>query len=69
MILTTRTQLIADKLVGLTKEEAEALLTAGKHVHRIAAEDGKALMLTMDMQVNRFNLSIENGIVKSVSLG
>jgi hypothetical protein len=58
-----------EDLVGKTKVEAIKLLQKDNIKHRIIKEDGTNFMVTMDFQLNRYNLSIEKGIVTEVRIG
>ena len=57
------------KLVGLSEEEAAKVGASNGWIIRIAMRDGEAFMLTMDYVDNRVNLTIENGVVTTVTVG
>jgi hypothetical protein len=56
-------------LVGLTKNDAIAMINADEQRYRIRKEDGESFMVTMDWDPVRINLEIENGIVTQARLG
>lgn len=57
------------ELVGLTKEEAVAKLTAAGSRYRIRMVDGQGCVGTCDYRLDRFNLILENNIVTKVTMG
>jgi len=61
--------MIEEDVIGKTYLEAVNLCADGGYVIRVAAEDGEQYMLTMDLQLDRVNVRIENGIVVSSYMG
>ncbi|HYE72607.1 MAG TPA: hypothetical protein VEF04_04715 [Blastocatellia bacterium] len=55
-----------DKAEGMTEVEAEAFFQRHGYTMRVTRRDGKAMITTRDMKLNRLNVSIENGLVKEV---
>jgi hypothetical protein len=55
--------------IGLTIAEAIDFAKAIDYVHRIVEEDGRSLMLDMDVKSNRVNLRLRNNIVIGVYTG
>ncbi len=58
-----------EKLVGKTKEEAVKLLKESNSIYRIVEEEGEMYAVTMDIQTDRFNLSINNGVITDSHMG
>lgn len=58
-----------EKLIGKTKEEAIDLLEKNNSKFRIKSEDNERFILTTDYLINRFNLTINKGIVTDVTIG
>lgn len=58
-----------DKLIGMTKEEANAYMAAvlPNHQLRLVREDRRGFMVTMDMKMNRHDVCIDNGVITKVS--
>jgi hypothetical protein len=55
------------EIIGMTLEEAKTYLEP--HGLRVRAKsiDGNPMMGTMDMQPNRINVSVDNGVITGVS--
>jgi hypothetical protein len=56
-----------EKLIGKTFKEAQEMLR--NCVYRIVSQDGENYMLTMDYNINRYNLSLIKGVVTEVTFG
>lgn len=56
-------------LIGLKKEDAIAILVKMNAVYRTYKEDGKQNILTQEFRNERYNLTIEKGIVTNVDMG
>jgi hypothetical protein len=65
----TITQTDADKLVGLSEDEATKVAVSNGWIVRIAMRDGESFMLTTDYAANRVNLTVEKTVVTSVAIG
>jgi hypothetical protein len=59
----------AQKLVGLSEDEAAKVATGQGWTVRIAERDGEAFMLTTDFRTDRVNLSVTAGTVTAVTVG
>lgn len=59
----------AERHVGLTAEESEALAQADGVAWRIASVDGDPRMLTADLDPTRVTVEIEEGVVVRATLG
>jgi hypothetical protein len=58
------------RLVGLSEADAGAHLEALGLALRVMAEDGLALLGTMDFRTDRVNVAVEDGrVVRVISLG
>jgi hypothetical protein len=55
-----------DKAEGMTEVEAKVFFQKHGYTMRVTRRDGKAMITTRDMKINRLNVSIENGLVKEV---
>ncbi len=67
-----RTEAIAQTVVGLPEDEAVATIEGVSSVRlttRIVARDGVSFPVTEDYSPQRVNLTVESGIVTSVSVG
>lgn len=72
-LLCTRTQRMADtnkeqfaqSVIGKTEEEARAM-AGNTYRIRVSERDGEHLMLTMDYNLRRLNVCVNNGIITSV---
>ena len=60
---------IALEIVGLSIDNAIEILNAANAISRISKINGKALVLTRDYKLDRYNLEIEDGMVIAVSFG
>lgn len=65
----SETEMNEKKLIGLKKEDAVALIKSAGFKVRIRSEDGKAFMGTCDYRLDRYNLTIVDGLVTTVSKG
>lgn len=59
----------AQKLVGLSEEEATKVATGNGWAVRVAERDGESFMLTTDYRTDRVNLTVKNGRVTAVTVG
>lgn len=59
----------AADFMGLTEAAAGALAEERGHVWRVAVIDGEPQALTMDFNPDRYNFSVEDGLVTAVSAG
>ena len=59
----------AQKLIGLSEDEARKVADGLGWTVRVAMHDGEAFMLTTDFQTNRVNLTITKGSVTAVTVG
>lgn len=59
----------AQKLIGLSEDEAAKVADANGWIVRVGSRDGESMQLTMDFVTNRVNLDIVDGKVTGVSLG
>jgi len=66
---TEPVQLSAQKLIGLSEDEARKVAEEMGWTVRVAMRDGEAFMLTTDFQTNRVNLTITEGSVTAVTVG
>lgn len=57
----------SSELIGKTLEEAKALLEGTKF--RVVSVDGVPRVVTMDYNLNRYNLTIVDNVVTSVRMG
>lgn len=56
-----------EEYVGLTEDQLRGkLATAGKH-YRVVYRDGEYFVVTMDFQIARLNVGIENSIITFVN--
>jgi hypothetical protein len=62
-------QQAAERLVGLTEEEATKLAESNGWAVRVVSRDGESFPITMDYRTDRVNLTVENGVVTAVSVG
>ena len=62
-------QELAKELIGKHFTEAKSLIDNEKAQVRIRSFNGVAQMGTCDMQADRLNLTIEEGVVTNVSFG
>ena len=53
-------------IVGMTEKDAVAHLAKLKKIMRVINRDGEALMVTMDINPNRVNVWVKNGIVSNL---
>lgn len=60
---------LATKLVNSTKEEAIETLTVMNVSWRLVREDEEYFMLSHDLRDDRINLTIDDGIVTSATVG
>jgi hypothetical protein len=56
-------------LVGLTEEEAISIIEEFQYSHRIVSKNGNENFITMDLRLNRCNLTIVDNIVTNVTMG
>lgn len=56
-------------LIGLKKEDVIEILKKMKADYRTYKEDGKQNILTQEFRSERYNLTIEKGIVTNVDMG
>ena len=61
--------MIEQDVIGMEKQAAIDLIKSNGFKVRVRSEDGESFMGTCDWVPTRFNLSIENGKVVSVSKG
>jgi hypothetical protein len=66
---TDPVQLSAQKLIGLSEDEAQKVADGLGWTVRVAMRDGEAFMLTTDFQTNRVNLTVTKGSVTAVTVG
>lgn len=66
---TDPVQLSAQKLIGLSENEAQKVAEGSGWTVRVEMRDGEAFMLTKDFQTNRVNLTITKGSVTAVTVG
>jgi hypothetical protein len=66
---TDPVQSSAQKLIGLSEDEARKVAEQSGWTVRVAMRDGEAFMVTMDFQTNRVNLTITTGSVTAVTIG
>jgi hypothetical protein len=66
---TDPVQLSAQKLIGLSDDEAQKVADGLGWTVRVAMRDGEAFMLTTDFQTNRVNLTVTKGSVTAVTVG
>jgi hypothetical protein len=59
----------AQKLIGLSEDEARKVADGLGWTVRVAMRDGEAFMLTEDFQTNRVNLTVTKGSVTAVTVG
>jgi len=59
----------AEKLVGLTEDEATKVATGNGWTVRVAERDGESFMLTADYRTDRVNLTVRDGKVTAVTVG
>lgn len=57
-----------EQLVGLHEQSALDLLKEGNCDYRVVSRDGIHYIITMDLCMGRFNLTIENGLVVDVDM-
>ena len=62
-------EVMADSVIGLSKEEAIAKLNAQGYHARITNQDGKSKAVTADLNPSRVNLHVDNGKVVKAYLG
>lgn len=55
--------------VGKYKKDAEAFASSQGLTTRTSSEDGKHFVLTRDVQDNRLNFEVEDGVVVAVNVG
>lgn len=58
-----------EDLVGLSKEDAIKSLEEKELTYRIKREDGVSFMVTQEVNVERYNLYIEEGFVVACGMG
>ncbi len=58
-----------DKLISMSMDEADGLLTKLKIKHRINSIDGEHFALTMDIESDRINVDIKDNKVTRVFNG
>lgn len=61
--------MIDEEIIGLDVSTAVDMIEEAGCKHRIEHEDGQSFMLTMDVRMDRINLSVKNGIVVSSRRG
>lgn len=54
-------------LIGKTFKEAQEILRNCNY--RIAGQDNKSILLTMDHRLDRYNLYLEKGLIVKVDIG
>ncbi len=60
---------LKDKIIGMTSEDAQNLASE-KCIHlRIMKRDGKSLIGTRDLRMDRINLTVENNIIVETKVG
>lgn len=59
----------AEKLVGLTEDEAAKVASGAGWTVRVVSRDGEDFMVTADWQENRVNISVVDGKVTAVTVG
>ena len=59
----------AEKLVGLTEDEATKVATGAGWTIRVVSRDGEDFMVTTDWQENRVNITVVDGKVTAVTVG
>ncbi len=66
----SRAQALAPRLVGLSEDEAKALVAAERCLIRVAGRDGDGFPLTMDYRPNRITVVVVDGrIVQAEARG
>lgn len=61
--------MIEKQIIGKSENEAKNILNKNEKKYRIMKRDKEFYMTTCDYHSDRFNLYIENDIVKEVSMG
>lgn len=56
-------------LIGMKIEDAADLINKNNLIERIVSEDGVNYMVTMDLNLNRINLSTVDGLVTKATIG
>ncbi|MEY4365942.1 MAG: hypothetical protein RLZZ305_1286 [Actinomycetota bacterium] len=59
----------AEKLVGLTEDEATRVATGAGWTIRVVSRDGEDFLVTTDWQGNRVNITVVDGTVTAVTVG
>lgn len=62
-------QVIVSYLVGLVFKDVQAMLAHIKCKYRVVKEDGRGMMITADVKMERANLVLENGVITEVYYG
>lgn len=60
---------IAEKVVGLSLADAEAMCVRNGCISRVTCEDGHDRICTCELYPNRINFSVENGQVVAADVG
>ena len=63
------TEKLAEEVVGLPEDEAQAAIEGAGLTYRVVARDGKALAATDDYSVTRINVAVEDGTVTQATIG
>lgn len=65
----TSAGIIAPRLVGASEAEAKAIAQDAGFAVRVTSRDNAKFPSTMDYREDRLNLAVEDGIVKSATVG
>jgi heat shock protein HslJ len=67
--ISDATQKLAEEVVGLPEDEAQAAIEGAGLTYRVVARDGKALAATDDYSVTRINVAVDDGTVTEATIG
>jgi hypothetical protein len=67
-VVSPETQAIADRLIGLTLEEAEKVIAEAGLEARVVSVDGVGGSITDDLRNDRINLDVNNGVVTATEV-
>jgi heat shock protein HslJ len=67
--ISDATQRMAEDLVGLPEDEAQAAVEGAGLRYRVVARDGQALAATDDYSATRINVAVEGGTVTEATIG
>ncbi len=67
--IPAETTALAESLIGLTVQDAQAAATDAGLGFRVVSNDGEALLVTMDYRIDRVNVDVQDGEVVDARVG